>query len=78
MFDGSHFGELTRHERTRQRCGHRIAAVEQRPGLQRRHYEVADEFLARVDDMRPRRAGGQRAIANLLEIAAGAEVERQR
>src|SRR4029450_2100585 len=41
-------------------------------------HETPAELFTRVDDVGARRSRGQRAITDLLEIAAGAEVEGER
>ena len=71
-----HLGQPLRDERLRERAGERLAAEPHGARLQRPQDEVDGKLLARVNDVRAHGAGGQRPLADVVELAALAEVER--
>ena len=64
-------------QRPGERGGQRISALVQRIRLEVRPDEVADEPLAGIDDVGPRRAGADRPLFDALAEGAAADIDRQ-
>ena len=70
--------ELLRHQRPGERRRERVLPLVERARLQRRQDEPAREHVADVEHVRADGAGRERALAHLVQLAALAEIERDR
>ena len=77
VLDGCDLGELLRHERARQARQRGLSAVE-RASAQRWHHVVTRELVTRIEHVRTDRARGKRTLAQRVELATVAQIERHR
>ena len=78
LLDFGDLDQLLADERAAERGGHRVAVLVDGVGLERGQDEIARELLADIEHVRPDGAGGERAVADFLELPALSHVERHR
>ena len=77
-FNRRDLDEFPGDERLSESDGERLWRPLGYPGPQGREHEVACELLPNVEHMGTNGAGGQRAIADLLQVPSLAKIQRER